>query len=803
MNQKACLLSALLLAGYGCNEERVACEIVGPAAHAMQKAGPIEGGYLLPNGVAITPVGEQLVIENFPLNLILIPGKNLVVVTNNGTDRQSLQVIDTNDMSIKQTIAKTEDYQLFVGLALSQDGSHLYAAGGGAGLIYVYHIATDGTLEEVDSIVLAGFPGALRLTSSGTLLAAEHISDKLAIIDSATGSLLSEINLRSNQPEYPFVYPYWIELSRDEKRAFVSHWGERHVSVIDLEARIMKKRIEVGKNPEGLVLSTDGNFLYVANSDTDDISVIDTRSEEVVDTISVALREPGTPGASPSSLAITPDGKYLFVACAGINSIAVIDLSNRKLVGRIPTAWYPTGVLLSEDASRLYATCAKGYGSGSNPQGHYVGTLNLGVFARVELADALDRLEELTSKVSANNTRHSDYFHINCEPAGFPLPATPRRPNNSPIKHVILVVKENKTYDQLFGDLKGTEADADLVMYGEDYTPNMHALARQFTNLDNFYADSEVSVQGHMWLTASNCNDYVEKAWLGSNGGRVPIPGVEPAGRPENEFFFHHLMKNRVDFLVYGESVGTIAELLGLFGREVIFEKYVDQDWPGGVIWSIDTKDEERARYFASRLQYWEEHPEEFPEFIFMLLPDDHTYGVNPGKLAPESMVSDNDYALGLVVEAISHSSFWPSTAVFVTEDDPQSGADHIDAHRTVCLVISPWVKHGYVSSVHYSFPSLFKTIELILGIGPLYQYDAVAPGMYDVFYDQPDFTPYQALPRRIPDRVTASLEKMSLPLRRLAEKSLQMDFSEPDSIKNHQMGWVLREYFRLSQTSK
>lgn len=343
--------------------------------------------------------------------------------------------------------------------------------------------------------------------------------------------------------------------------------------------------------------------------------------------------------------------------------------------------------------------------------------------------------------------------------------------------------------------MERVEADPSLVRFGELFTPNTHKLAREFAVMDNCYAESEVSVQGHMWLASSISNDYVERNWLVGDEKRIFIPGIEPASYPASDFFFHHLIRNKIDFRVYGGAVGTLADLEGLYGRKARFGKNVDKNWPGGVIWNIAYKDEERAKYFRERLLEWKRMPDLMPQFIFMLLPNDHTYGVSPGKPAPDSMVSDNDYGLGLVIEYLSHTIFWKDTVVFVVEDDPQSGADHIDSHRTVCLAIGSYIKRGYVSSVRYSFPSFFKTFELILGLDSLYQTDLKAAPMLDLFTNSPDFSPYTALPRNIEDKIVEGIDMLDERLRPLAIKSLQMDFDEPDSPKNTEIYEVLTEY--------
>ena len=790
--KRTLLLLAFLLV-YGC--EKKTCDVIGPKEFAFYKAGPTKDGYILPNGMQITPFGQELKIENFPMNMVEVPEKNVLISTNNGTESQSLQVIDLKEYKIKQTIKKEGGYNFFIGLLVNNEGTKLFASGGGSDRVWIYKINEDGSLSEEEFIKVEGFPGALELINGSTLLVAQHLWDRIAVIDLATRKIIHEIEVGDKTDTNPAAYPFWIVKSKDEKKVYVSNWGEKSVSVISMEDFVEKKRIPVGKNPEGMVISNDGKTLYVANSDTDDITIIDTEKDEVIGSISVKLSENSSIGATPSSIDMSSDGSLLFVSSSGLNSIDIISVSEKRVIGRIPTGWYPTRVLLSSDGEKLYVLSAKGYGSGPNLEGRYVGVLNLGLLTIVSLSDAMRKIETLTNQVVENNTRHLKFYETPCENINSPVPAKPKRPSPSPIKHVILIIRENKTYDQYLGDLEGTEADKNLVQFGEDYTPNTHKLAREFVNFDNCYADSEVSVQGHMWLTASISNDYVERAWLGAEGGRIFLPGIEPAGYPANDFFFHHLYRHGIKFLVYGEAVGTLSDFYGLFGREKIFKDYVDGNWPGGPIWNMGVKDEVRARYFLKKLEELLRRT-----FILMLLPNDHTYGISPGKPAPESMVSDNDYALGLVIEGLSHSRFWKDTAVFVVEDDPQSGADHIDAHRTVCLLISPYAKRGYVSHVHYSFPSIYKTIELILGVPPIYHYDENAPPMYDAFTNEPDFTPYEALERRIPDRIIPKYEELSAEMKRLARLSMKMDFSEPDSIKNHHMGYVLREYFRLKR---
>jgi YVTN family beta-propeller protein len=798
------ICSGIILVLSCAKKKEAKCDYIGPADHAYEFAGPVDGGYVLPNGHLITPEGVIVEVGQFPMNAIEVPGKNILIVSNNGSDDQSLSVIDTTTNTLKQTItvpSPVTDYNLFLGLAVTTDGSTLYASGGGENKVHIFTINPDGTLAYSNAISIAKFPGGLTLSpDNNTLYVALMQEAALGIIDlTQNPPTVSKVPVGSRTNSLPFPYPFWVTLSKDASRAYVSNWGDMSVSVVDPVSKTENSRISVGKNPEGMALSPDGSFLYVVNSDHDTISVIDTSTDTVVKTISLTFESDSYLGSSPLSVDVSSDGAKLYVASAGTNSIDVISTSDGSIIGRIPTAWYPVRAIVSSDETKLYVLNAKGLYGGPNPDKDSVKRIMRGNLEIIQLSDVISNFSYLTEKVTTNNTRLSSYYELPCKNLNSPVPAEPGR--ESPIKHVIFIVKENKTYDQVLGDLPGTDADPSLVEYGEKFTPNTHKLAQEFTNFDNCYSDAEVSMQGHMWDTGSNCNDFVERGWV-MNTLNETAAGVEPAGHMGNEFFFHNLLNNNIKFMVYGEAVGILSELWGLFEMEIKFKGYDDESWPGGVIWSMSVKDEERAKYFADRLKEWEDE-NSMPQYIMMLLPDDHTYGVSPGTPTPESMVSDNDYGLGLVIEALSHSKFWKETAVFVTEDDPQSGRDHIEGHRTICLVISPYARRGYTSHVHYSVPSIYKTMELILGVKPMYKYDDHAPAMYDVFTTEPDFTPYDAVPPQVPYEITPSYEELPAEIKKLADMSRKMDFSEPDSIKNHALGYVNRHYMELKHRAR
>jgi hypothetical protein len=332
-----------------------------------------------------------------------------------------------------------------------------------------------------------------------------------------------------------------------------------------------------------------------------------------------------------------------------------------------------------------------------------------------------------------------------------------------------------------------------MAIYGDKITPNIHALAKQFASHDNFYDDSETSVQGHFWLTSCFCNDYMERTWFEDYRGH-PGWGTDPIAkqaRPSWLTFFTHLMKYNVDFTMYGEIVGALDSYNGT----TVGAAHSDFQYPGGPYINMDTKDEDKAKYVASKLV----DDGKFPPFVYLVLPNDHTQALTAGKPTPESMIADNDYATGIVLDKISHSPYWKSTAVFIVEDDPQIGQDHVDYHRSILVVASPWAKHAYTSSVHMSYPSLFRTFELILGLPPMSRYDALATPLWDTFTLDSNDAPYTALPRNVPEAVNPTNTPFAL-------YSAAMDFTRPDANPDLDdlLAWartgVLRRGSRLSR---
>ena len=689
-----------------------------PDPDAYLRPGPTGDGHIiLPNGRFIYPVGDSVTVTRFPIDIEITPdGQTAIVNTIRG---HTMTVVDLTS----HTEAQVDPLSyMFYGIAINATGDKFWVAGGGSHKVYEYDLVGQ-TAIPAREIELVGYPSGLTLSpDETTLFVTCHQSNKVSAVDLGSGL---ETGFAKTQ-----IYPYGIELLASADRLYVSNWGSSSVSVLGTNPMMTMDHIPVGKNPEGLALSPDGSRLYVANSDSDSISVIDTAGNDVIATYNLYDEEDLTLGASPTAVEISSDGSTLYVTAAGYNSIDVLDAATGEVKGRIPASWYPTDLVLDEPHGMLYVANGKGrtVGSGAEKESIFLN----GTIAAIPIPTPTE-LAEYTEIVLENNMRTTTFYE-DLEGFDSPIPFERGQPSQQ-IKHVVYVLKENKTYDSVLGDLEGTEADPSFLQFGEFYTPNTHELARDFVVCDNFYNESEVSIQGHMWGTASICNDYVEKCWL-AEGRAGPLAGVEEAGKTERGFIFHNCLRNGVDFRTYGQIVGVGSEM-------DTFAPYIDFKYG---FWNLGVSDEIKVDEIIREMEGGF-----FPSFVYISLPNDHTEGTSSGKPVPQWYVGDNDAALGKLIDYISHSEYWNETVIFVTEDDPQSAGDHIEPHRTIGLVISPWAKRGHVSSVLYSMSSMWMTIELILGLPPMHKYDQYTAPMYDCFSMTPDFTPYDALPNRVP----------------------------------------------------
>ncbi len=733
------------------------------------------------NGRLISPAGESVSVGTFPLGLAVSPDGRFVAVSNNGAEDiftpglpstlyQSIYVYSVTEKIITAILPEPS---LYIGVAFSPDGRFLYAAGGGGNAIMQYSVDSGFAPSAIWTVY--GYPTGIFASETRVYVTLQH-EHTLLTLDASTGEIIQEA------PTGP--YPYDVVVDENAGYAYVSNWGADYISIINLTDSASSLTVTVGKNPEGLALSPSGDVLYVACSDEDALAAVSV--PEGVLLHKIPLIASPYPGAVPSDVAVTPDGKYVLVTLSGDNAAAVVATDTMTVEGYIPTAYYPSSIGISPDGNFIFVTNARGETPYPNVAGEYIVQVIRGTFSIIPFPSP-ETLAEYTTAVTRNNNVTSSFFNIppDCDSLDIPVPL--KHGKTSPtIKHVVYIVRENKTYDSYLGDYEKGNGDPDLAVFGENtafgnVTPNTHALARRFAVCDNFYEEAEQSLQGHIWISLGWINDFMERNWAGmwARPGEAEffLPGIEPAAKPGNRMLFDHLYEEGISFRIYGDILSIASDPLGKYRSNVNW-KYPT--------WALHVKDVDKARIFIEDLEKGI-----FPQFVYIWLPNDHTHGLTPGTPTPESMIADNDEAVGMVVDAISHSPFWKETVIFIFEDDPQGTPDHVDVHRSPLLIVSPWVKRGYVSSIHYSFPSIHKTMELILGVQPLSRFDALAAPIYDVFSPAPDTEPYTYIPRKVPESICCNASTPP----ELVARSSALDFSGPD--RSPGLGRILWEYFR------
>jgi YVTN family beta-propeller protein len=583
------------------------------------------------------------------------------------------------------------------------------------------------------------------------------------------------------------------------------------VTRIDLATRTATDTISVDLHPTAIIWDEAHQKLFVANSNRDSVSVIDTVSNKVAETISVQPFERAVAGIAPTALILSPDGGTLYVACGGINALAVVDTTTRRVRGLIPTAWYPNALALSPDGRQLAIATLLGVGSGwqGDPSKRQVYSYR-GAISVVAVPDET-QLSNYTTAVAENN-------HLAIGPVKSNSPASVRRvppvaiPQRagepSLIEHVVFIVKENRTYDQVFGDMEQGNGDPSLVLFGEDVTPNHHRLASQFVLLDNFYATGGNSGDGHQWLTQANETAYA--LWPGYTGRSYPFDGTDPIAPAANGFIWDAALRMKKTVRVYGEYAGRMsatekrqrAKLLERWKAGEDFTKLWHIEAPLKPLnkilannyppFALSIPDVVRAQIFLADLKSWEKNGQ-MPNLTMMTLPCDHTSGSIPRGSTVKAMMADNDLALGQIVEALSKSPFWSKMAIFVVEDDAQDGVDHVDGHRTVALVVSPYSRRGYVDSTFYSQPSMLKSIELVLGLPTLSLFDLIANDMGASFTNLPDLNTFTAVtPKQSLFEENPALGDLKGSARKDAIDSMAMPFDVPDAIPTARLNQVI-----------
>jgi DNA-binding beta-propeller fold protein YncE len=878
-------LLSMLLAACGEHDEVLPRQVSPPQAVWRYRApaltepsGPRPDGLgVLPNGRIVRPSGRATTVETLPLNL-RVGSSGHIFVTNDGNGTEDsdryLQAIDPHTLEVRRVAA---DH--FFGLAVSPDGQHVYTSYGPGDRVDAF--AFDGTtLTPVagGSITFPAktFPTGIDISADGTTLyAVGLLSNTFWRVDLGSG-MVQQASAKIGD------LPYTVVAARDGRRAYVSSWGINNgnpgsiipaplpptdpnnparssVAVLDTStsgpptlvtyvpiARSQKvdprNNIFGGSHPSAMALSPDGALLYVTATNLDLLAVVDTATNQTVAEIDLNVFQDNLQGLYPDALAVSADGKRIYVADAGINAVQVIDVDPGARTftphGFIPTGWYPSALGLRADGATLYVASAKGLSVGGNgaqlvdistqsmsDTPYYIGHIIKGMVSAVDLGGV--DLDAGTTAVRANNgfdPRSEDTGQVD---ADNPVPVDFGGGPSAQIKYVVYILKENRTYDQVLGDLPIGNGEPRLTLFGEDVTPNTHALARQYAMGDNFYDDAEVSYPGHEWITQGNNNDFVEKMWPFEYNGLLNAPFNIESGQEgfcKNGYLFEALDRQGVPFRVYGEPLAfnsrfaagtdgggvnsTLKLLLNAFGSIQSLVAHIDdllagdldalraagvdvdiltnQIWPNLMLSYPSAilpnkTDVSRAQLFSGELSGYVAS-NNLPNFLFIWLPNDHTFGAVPSMPTPRSAVADNDQALGTVVEALTKSPFWPQMAIFVSEDDAQDGQDHVSAHRTLSLVMSPYVKRGYVSAVHHSNMSMLKTMELLLGVQPMSQYDRYATDMRDYFTGTPDLRTFTALPARVRPELNREVTAAPNPLlREAAEVSTTLNFHEYD----------------------
>jgi len=775
-----------------------------PAAEPVLWPGPAaDGSMLLPNQWSLRPAGTSLELGDFPVNIALHPDGRFAVILHCGYGQHELVVVN---LAQKQIVARAEVTEAFYGVAFSKDGRKVYCSGSSGEEVFGFDFK-DGKLANRKSFALRkptelGVPAGITVDGKGkTLFAVNLWGDTVSRVN-LSDQTVRDMALATNsvvaapleKPESDFdtaaatkrakaaklaanadaVFPYACVLDAGRNRLYVSQWAKASVAVVDLKTEKVVGHWATGEHPCEMALRRDGKFLFVANANDNTVTVLDINTGRAVETIWATLFPQSPRGATPNSLALAPDQKTLYVANANINAVGVFDVTTpgkSRSLGFIPTGWYPTSVRVTPNGKQLLITNGKGNVAKANPRGpqpvrgksteEYIAKLLRGTLSIVDLPsrkEATSQLAAWTSEVLKCTPLRPDAQVSAPRPEGNPIPV--RVGEASPIKHCIYIIKENRTYDQIFGDMPEGNGDPKLCLFPEPVTPNHHNLAREFGLLDNFYVESEVSADGHEWTMAAYATDFVEKTWplnYGHKKSKFPYPseGVFTVATPASGYLWDRAREAGVSYRSYGEFVQNPTDpSKPATTRIKSLQGHFD---PGYRSFDLEYSDVKRAERFISELKRFETEGE-MPRLQIVRLPNDHTHGVTAGSRTPTAYVAENDLALGMVVEAVSRSKFWESTAIFVVEDDAQNGPDHVDAHRTVALAISPYSRKRGVDSTMYSTSSMLRTMELILGLQPMTQFDAAATPMFNAFTAQADVSPYVAAPAQVDLRAVNTL---------------------------------------------
>ncbi len=774
------------------------------SAKDLPPALQLPGQGLMFNGWSITPAGAHAALPgDLPLKTILAPDGKVAVTVCAGFNNPGVGVLDIETKSTKQFLELKHTWN---GLAFDKEGKRLFVGSGATGEIHVFTYDNGELKPAPIPSVKVGRDGELCFLAG---IAVHPDTGKLYVCNEANQEVwvLNEETLAVENRIVVGPYPHTCVLGADKRYLYVSNWGARAVSVVDTQTGRKLRELSVGVRPNDMVVAPDGR-LYVACSGDNTVHVIQTRTLEkkgedadssrrlwdgTREIISTSIYPQSPEGSTPDGLAVSPDGRTLFIANADNNCVMVVDISGSLteagakyaekvsvVEGFIPCGWYPTSVAVAADNNTLLVGNGKGLTGprpskdgetvpGKKPKAIHPGRLLEGSVSFIAKPDD-KQMAAYTAQVRKNSPYTPDSLHKAAQPSHSVIPEKVGGP--CPIKYVLYIIKENRTYDQVLGDMKDAKGrplgngDPTITNYGEDVTPNQHQLARDYVLLDNLYCNGEVSVDGHSWCDAAIATDYNQRTWtLSYSARRDKLPGNDEMETPTNGYLWDSCRRAGLSFMSYGEGAQRMPSLNR--GR-----------------WS-EPRDMDKCENWIGDLHKAEETGS-LPRFTIMALGENHTKGTTPGAFTPEAAVASNDIALGKIVAAASRSKFWKQMAIFVIEDDAQNGPDHVDAHRTTGFVISPYTKRRQVDHTLYTTASMIRTMELILGLPPMTQYDAGATPMFRSFNEEPQETPFNVVQPKV------DVLAKNTPASPGAKQSAMMDFDEYDEAPEDQLNRVL-----------
>jgi YVTN family beta-propeller protein len=751
------------------------------------------------NGWGLSPAGKQTRINDVPMKTILSPDRAALATVCSGLN-PALVIFDVRQGRVTQTISLERSFN---GIAFSKDGKRLFVTGGASDMLYCF-VFQDGKATQERRVRLSApaspsthpahpdpdfFAGMTVHPESGKLYLCNEALGEIWVANPE--SLVVEATIPVG------LHPNSCVVGAIGRFLYVSHWGEQTVGIVDLEEKRLVARVRVGMRPNDMVLAPDGR-LFVACAGDNSVHVIRTRAleqrkdvdesappaENAQEIISTSLYPSSPEGSTPCGLAVSPDGAALYIANADNNDVALVDIANpnaSRVAGFVPTGWYPTTVAC--DGNTIFVANGKGLGSrpsypsqndrrGSRRVGETKfdsqnGALE-GWISSIAQPDAQE-LVAYTRQVRNNSPYTPQTLHRTAQASDCVIPD--RVGQECPIKHVLYIIKENRTYDQVFGDMKDAvgkpigDGDPDITLFGEDVTPNQHQLARDYVLLDHLYCNGEVSADGHSWCDAAIATDFKQRSWILRYTQHGNLPGNLEMESPTAGFLWDLCRRQGVSFKCYGEggwAVPNTSRGTWSAGR--------DMDRVSG--WIKDLHDAENGG--------------ELPQFMIMSLGENHTRGTAPGAHTPKACVASNDIAVGKLVAAATRSKFWKEMAIFIIEDDAQNGPDHIDAHRTAGLVISPYIKPGQVDSTPYTTTSMVRTMELILGLPPMTQYDGGATPMFNCFGKEPRMLEHKVLQPKVDLYAVNPKDAPG------AQASAAMDFDEYDEAPEDELNRIL-----------